>query len=160
MNRKRNKTVHLVLLVMTAVLLLVLTLAMVTATDRRTGKRVVIEASETINDNLIVSATTVTINGRVIGDVVTRAQTVKINGVIKGDLFAVSGGVVVNGTVTHNVFVTAVIIRLGPQARIGNNLWGSGARIETLPGSQIDGSLFFGGGQALLAGTIASGLFG
>lgn len=154
MNRKRSKTVHLALLVMTAVLLFVLTPAMATATDRRTGERVVIEASETINDNLIVSATTVTINGRVIGDVVTRAQTVEINGVIEGDLFAVGGGAVVNGTVTHNVFVTAVIIRLGPQARIGNNLWGSGASIETLPGSQIDGSLFFGGGQALLAGTI------
>lgn len=58
MNRKRSKTVHLALLVTTAVLLFVLTPAMVTATDRCTGERVVIEASETINDNVISSGCT------------------------------------------------------------------------------------------------------
>ena len=155
MNLKRSRTVHpALLLAMAVALLLVLTPSTVAAVDRRTGEQVVIDASETITDDLIVTAATVTINGRVIGDVVTMAQTVEINGVIEGDLFALCGGVVVNGTVTDDVLVGAAIIRLDPQARIGNNLWGSGASIETLPGSQIDGSLFFVGGQALLAGTV------
>jgi len=155
MNLKRSRTVHpALLLAMAVALLLVLTPSTVAAIDRRTGEQVVIDASETITDDLIVTATTVTVNGRVIGDVVTMAQTVEINGVIEGDLLALGGGVVVNGTVTDDVLVGAAIIRLDPQARIGNNLWGSGASIEMLPGSQIDGSLFFVGGQALLAGTV------
>jgi cytoskeletal protein CcmA (bactofilin family) len=154
MNLKQSRTNRLVLLAMAAVFLLVLTPSTVAAIDRRTGEQVVIDTGETITDNLIVTATTVTINGRVIGDVVTMAQAVEINGVIEGDLFALGGGVVVNGTVTDDVLVGAAIIRLDPQARIGNNLWGSGASIEMLPGSQIDGSLFFIGGQALLAGTV------
>ncbi|MBO9326527.1 MAG: hypothetical protein J7463_14485 [Roseiflexus sp.] len=48
MNRKRSRTNRLVLLAMAAVLLLVLTPSTVAAVDRRTGERVVIDASETI----------------------------------------------------------------------------------------------------------------
>jgi hypothetical protein len=77
MNLKQSRTNRLVLLAMAAVFLLVLTPSTVAAIDRRTGEQVVIDTGETITDNLIVTATTVTINGRVIGDVVTMAQPLK-----------------------------------------------------------------------------------
>ena len=63
MNRKRSRTVHpALLLAMAVALLLVLTPSTVAAIDRRTGEQVVIDASETITDDLIVTAATVTIN--------------------------------------------------------------------------------------------------
>ncbi len=142
------------LLAMVAMLILALTPASVAAIDRRSGERVVIDASETIPDDLLVTAATVIINGRVVGDVVAMAQTIEINGVIEGDLLAMGGGVVLNGTVADDVRVAAGIVRLDPQARIGDTLLGIGASIEMLPGSVMGGSLIFGGGQALLSGTV------
>lgn len=142
------------LLAMAAALVLALAPASVAAIDRRSGERVVIDASETISDDLLVTAATVIINGRVVGDVVAMAQTIEINGVIEGDLLAMGGGVVLNGTVADDVRVAAGIVRLDPQARIGDTLLGIGASIEMLPGSVMGGSLIFGGGQALLSGTV------
>lgn len=142
------------LLAIVAVLTLALTPASVAAIDRRSGDRVVIGANETITDDLLVTATTVIIDGRVVGDVVAMAQTIEINGVIEGDLLAVGGGVIVNGTVSDDVRVAAAIVRLDPQARVSDTLLGTGASIEMLPGSVMGGSLIFGGGQALLSGNI------
>lgn len=142
------------LLAIVAVLVLALAPASVAAIDRRSGERIVIDASETIPDDLLVTAATVIINGRVVGDVVAMAQTIEINGVIEGDLLAIGGGVVLNGTVTDDARVAAAIVRLDPQARVGDTLLGTGASIEMLPGSVMGGSLIFGGGQALLSGNV------
>jgi hypothetical protein len=155
MSMNWSKTRRLaMLLAIVVVLVLALTPASVAAVDRRAGERVVIGANETITDDLLVTATTVIIDGRVVGDVVAMAQTIEINGVIEGDLLAIGGGVVLNGTVTDDVRVAAAIVRLDPQARIGDALLGAGASIEMLSGSMMGGSLIFGGGQALLSGRI------
>ncbi|MFQ3683547.1 bactofilin family protein [Roseiflexus sp.] len=151
----RSKTRRLaMLLAIVALLVLALAPASVAAVDRRSGDRVVIGANETITGDLLVTAATVIIDGRVVGDVVAVAQTIEINGVIEGDLLAGGGGVILNGTVTDDVRVAAAIVRLDPQARIGDTLLGTGASIEMLPGSVMGGSLIFGGMQALLSGRI------
>lgn len=151
----RSKTHRLaILLAIVPILVLALVPAGVAAVDRRSGDRVVIGANETVTGDLLVTATTVVIDGRVVGDVVALAQTIEINGVIEGDLLAGSGGIILNGTVTDDARVAAAIVRLDPQARIGDTLLGIGASIEMLPDSVIGGSLIFGGDQALLSGRI------
>ncbi|MDW8234439.1 MAG: polymer-forming cytoskeletal protein, partial [Roseiflexaceae bacterium] len=110
MNLSKTRRLAMLLAVV-AVLVLALAPASVAAIDRRSGERIVIDASETIPDDLLVTAATVIINGRVVGDVVAMAQTIEINGVIEGDLLAIGGGVVLNGTVTDDVRVAAAIVR-------------------------------------------------
>ncbi|MGB9755065.1 hypothetical protein [Roseiflexus castenholzii] len=141
-------------LTMAVLLVLALAPARVAAVDRRSGDRVVIGANEIIADDLLVTATTLIIDGRVVGDVVAMAQTIEINGVIEGDLLSVGGGVVLNGTVTDDARVAAGIVRFDPQARVGDTLLGTGASVEMLPGSTLGGSLIFIGGQALLSGNV------
>lgn len=146
------------LLAVLAVLMFALAPAPAAAVDRRSGDRVVIGANETITDDLIVTAGTVVIDGRVVGDVVAMGQTIEINGTVEGDVFAVGGGVTLAGTVTDDMRVAAAVVRLGSGARIGDDLLATGASLETLAGSEVRGALIFGGGQALLAGGVGEDL--
>jgi hypothetical protein len=56
------------------------------AADIRTGERVVIAADEVIDDDLIVSAQFVEVNGTVTGDVVATGTVVVINGAVEGSV--------------------------------------------------------------------------
>ncbi len=147
-----------VLLATLVVLLVALAPAPAAAVDRRSGDRVVIGANEIITDDLLVTAGTVVIDGRVVGDVVAMGQTIEINGTVEGDVFAAGGGVTLAGTVTDDMRVAAAVVRLGSGARIGDDLLATGASLETLPGSEVRGALIFGGGQALLAGGVGEDL--
>jgi cytoskeletal protein CcmA (bactofilin family) len=64
---------------------------------------VTIGAQEVINDDLYLSAETVTIDGTVKGDAVVAATQITLNGTVEGDLIAVGRIITVNGTVNDDV---------------------------------------------------------
>lgn len=113
-----------------------------------------------VNDDLYAAASTVTIDGRVMGDVVVAGQTVVVNGTIEGNLIAAGQTIVVNGTVRDSARLAGQAVQINGQARIGRDLMFAGYSLETRPGSAIARDLGFGGYQALLAGQIARNVRG
>jgi cytoskeletal protein CcmA (bactofilin family) len=144
------------------VLVALLALTIVTparAFEARTGEDVVIAAGEVVEDDLYVSAATFTLDGTVKGDLVVAAQTITINGTIEGDLMAAGQAVIINGTVMDDARIAGATLFVGEGASIGDDLLAGGYSLETRSGSQVGGSLGFGGGQALLAGNVAHNVF-
>lgn len=125
----------------------------------RSGQDVVIPASETINDDLYVTASSFTLDGTVKGDVIVFAQTITINGRVEGSLIAAGQTIVVNGVVKGSARIAGAALYLGSSATLGNDLVAAGASLETRGGSQIGRDLVFGGGQALLGGDAARNAF-
>jgi uncharacterized protein (DUF342 family) len=65
----------------------------------RSGREVVIPATETVRGDLIASGGTVRIEGRVDGDLVASGGQVTVAGTITGDLLAAAGSTTISGTV-------------------------------------------------------------
>ncbi len=120
----------------------------------RSDENIIIAADETIEDDLYMAATTVTLNGTVLGDIVTVGQHITINGKVEGDVIAAGQTITINGEVTDDVRITGAALTLGPEAIVGDDVLSSGYSLETKLGSTVNGTLNFGGGQALLAGDV------
>jgi cytoskeletal protein CcmA (bactofilin family) len=138
-------------------LLILLTLTFVTpafAFDGRSGDKVVIPASESINDDLYVGANEFTLDGTVNGDVIAFAQMVTINGTVNGDLMTAGQTVVVNGTVTGDIRMAGSVLFLGEKAGIGGDVVSAGYSLEVRKGSGVGRDLVYAGGQILLAGNV------
>lgn len=148
-------------LVMSAMLLAVLALSIATpaaAFDGRGGDAVTIGPSETINDDLYIGASTLTLDGTVNGDVLAAGETLTINGTVNGDVIAAGQTVIVNGTVTGSVRLAGAVLFIGEKAKIGKDVVGAGASLETRQGSQVGRDTVFFGGQTLLSGEITRNL--
>lgn len=139
--------------------LLLLSATTVYALDIRGGDRIEIGEGEVIEDDLVIGAETIVINGTVRGDVIFGATTLILNGTIEGDLMGGGSEVQINGTVTDDVRLGAAAVRVGPGATIGDDMMMGGYSLETGSDSTIGGQLYFGGGQALLTGAVAQDLF-
>lgn len=89
---------------------------------RRDDNMVTIDASETIDDTLIVAG-----------------ETVVVDGTVKGDLVALGGRVVINGSVGGNLITFGEAITV--HGRVGGFLMGAGSSIE-LVDAVVDGDLW------------------
>jgi hypothetical protein len=134
--------------------LIALIAAPVYAAEPRGGDQVVVARGEVIDDDLYVTANTVTIDGTIKGDLVAIANQVVVNGTIEGDLLAAGQGVLINGAVGDDVRAGGQAIKLGPGARVGGDLVIGGLSLETQPSSVVKGDLLVGAYQALLGGEI------
>ena len=135
-----------------------------------------IPADQVINDDLIISASNVIIDGTVNGDAIIAGETVTINGTINGNL-ATNAGLVeinghingsvagagqrltVNGAIDGSLYFAGVELILNPTAQIRRNILVAGFSIHTLPGSSV-GTDFHGTAyQAVFEGTIGRDVF-
>lgn len=143
---------------------LLLTLALfagpATAVEFRAGDTLVIGADEVIADDLYVTGGTVTVEGRVEGDLIAAAREIRMNGEVTGDLIAAGQAVVVDGDVGDDVRMAGMGLQLGSDAAVADDVIAAGFSLEGRPGSFIGGSLLYSGFQALLAGAIAESLMG
>lgn len=151
---RKVQSKRLLIVITMALLMGLLAVVPARAADTRSGQDVVIAASEVINDNLYVSANTVTIDGTVKGDLTAIAQRITINGTVEGDVLSASQSAVVNGTVGGDMRSVGEAIMLGPGARVGGDLAVGAASLENQAGSTVGGDLLIGAYQALLAGDI------
>lgn len=144
-------------LLASTILLAVLALSIVTpvaAFDGRGGEDIVIAKDEVVNDDLYVGASTFTLEGTVKGDVLASGGTITINGTVDGDVMAAGQTVIINGTVTGSVRMAGAALFIGETAKIGGDVVGAGASLETRKGSSVGQDAVIFGGQALLAGDI------
>jgi len=125
------------------------------AFDGRAGQDVIVPAGQTVNDDLYLAGSTITVDGTVNGDVFAVGQTIMINGVVNGNLFAASQTVMVNGKVIDSVRIGGAALLLGDQAAVGRDVLALGGSYESRPGASVGRDALFLGGQARLAGVMA-----
>ena len=115
---------------------------------------VVIPAHEVIDDDLVVWASYVRVEGVVKGDLVVFGSEVVVEGIVEGDVIAAGKTVYLNGSVSDDARVLAYAVALGEQARVGDDLFDLSYSLEARPGSSIGGSLYAASRQLLLAGQV------
>ena len=138
-------------------LFIMLTITMVSpayAFDGRSGDKIVVQAGDTINDDLYVGANKFVLDGTVNGDVVAFAKTVTVDGTVNGDLMTAAQTVVVNGTVTGDIRMAGSVLFVGEKARIGGDIVGAGYSLEVRKGSTVGRDVVYAGGQILLGADV------
>lgn len=124
------------------------------AFDGRGGDKVVIAASEVVNDDLYVGANEFILEGTVNGDVISAGQTLTINGTVNGNLIAGGQTIVINGTVTGDVLAGGSVLYFGDHAKVGGDVVGAGYSIELRQGGAIGRDAVMAAGQILLASDV------
>jgi hypothetical protein len=124
------------------------------AIEFRAGQNVTIAADEIVDDDLYVTGEVVRIDGLVRGDVFAAGREISFSGAALGDLTAAGQSIVVAGSIADDVRMAGMALRIDREAAIGDDLIASGLSLDALPGSVVDGSVVFNGGQARLAGDV------
>ncbi len=116
-----------------------------------TANDVVMEG--TVNGSLIAAGNTVTINGTVKSDVIAVGRFVVIDqkAVIEGNLFTGASTVAVRGKVVGTVFSGAGAFTLDSSASIGRNLFYGGFDLTARSGSMISRDLYAAAYQTILS---------
>ena len=131
----------------------------------------VILAGTTVDDDVVLAATRVSMDGTVNGTLIAAGQNIVINGTIHGDALAFgqeitigekavidgnlfAGGALVNvrGKISGTIFGGAAALVLDGPGSVGRNLFFGGYDLETKTGAKIGRDLAAAGYQANLAG--------
>jgi cytoskeletal protein CcmA (bactofilin family) len=113
-----------------------------------------LEKGETIEDDLLLAAGRVVVDGVVKGDLYATANTIVLNGVVEGSVFFAAQTIEVNGTIKGSLYGTSQSMTLGEAAQIKRNLFYAGFAFHSKPGSQVGKDALMVGYQAVLDGQI------
>lgn len=75
--------------------------------------------------------------GETARDVVCIGCSIRVLGKVAGDAVAVGGSLAIEGTVEGDAVAVAGVLRLGPNARVGEDAVAAGGRLERAPGAQV-----------------------
>lgn len=120
---------------------------------------VTIKAGEVIEDDLIVFANELILDGTVKGDLIFFVTKATLNGVVEGDLMGGGQEIFLNGTFNDDVRVGGNVITIGEAAQVEDDFMAGGYSLESVAGSLVQGDMFFGGVQSRLAGDMAGNLY-
>lgn len=146
----------------------------VAAAATRSGGTVVVEADETIDDDLEAFGGTVVVRGTVTGDLEAFGGTVVVEGTVDGDVQATGGTVQVLGTVGGDVSAAGGSVDVAEGAEIGGSLEAgagsvavdgivrgdarlSGESVSLGDTAQIDGNLVYDGDLSQAEGAAVAG---
>jgi len=118
------------------------------------GEEVIIGPDEVIEDDLYVGAETINIEGTIKGDLIAVGGEIIVNGTVEGDFWGAAGYITINGEVQDDVRIAGGTLTFGPNAQIADDVLAAGYSLDAAAGSTIEGSLFWGGYQAKLAGEV------
>ena len=128
------------------------------AADIRTGDRVVIAADETIDDDLIVSANIIEVNGTITGDLIPAGQQIVVRGTVGGSA-ALAGQVIdVSGQIDGSLYAGGYALRLLDGAVVGRNLYFGGFSATTAADSRVERNAYVGASQLRHEGAIGGDL--
>jgi len=130
-------------------------------------------ADEVIDDDLLISAENVMVDGTVNGMVIAAGNIVVINGTVNGDVIAVGSVISVteNAQISGNLFSGASIINVAGEidgsvaggstalnvregANIGRNIYYGGFGLELEPGTTVGSDVRVGAYQVVLDGSV------
>jgi cytoskeletal protein CcmA (bactofilin family) len=116
----------------------------------------VISAGQTIENDLIVTAEIVRIEGTVQGDLVAAARLIEISGTVTGDVLAFAEEIDVTGTVGGNVRTGSRSLDI--EGLVERNVTAAGEILRVGPGAQVRGSFTAAAREAILAAPIGRDL--
>lgn len=122
------------------------------------GKNYSLPASITLDGNLYIGATTVTMYGTVTGDAVLAGGTVHIPGSIQGDVAAAGGTLDITGTVGGDVRIMGGTLTL--DATVPGDVVIAGGDVQIFEGSVINGDVLVAGGTVDIRGTVKGRITG
>lgn len=110
----------------------------------------------TLNGMLIAAGQTITINGTVHGDALLIGETVHISNsaLIDGNLFTTAASIQMDGQVKGSVFAAGASAEFKENAQVGRNLYYGGFSLTTKSGSAVNTDMFLGVYQAILNGSV------
>ena len=118
----------------------------------------IVEASETIDDTLLIAASTVRIEGHVTGTVVAAAQSIEVLGRIDGNLIAAAQNISISGSVGELLIGTSSSLDV-EGAKIGGDIIYAGERISIDDDSEVGGNGVVAGARMALDGDLAKDLY-
>jgi cytoskeletal protein CcmA (bactofilin family) len=124
----------------------------------RSGREVTIPAGETVQGDLIASAGTVRVDGRVDGDLVASGGQVIVAGTVTGDALVGAGTTTVSGEVGGDLRAGAGQARI--EGRVGEDVLLGAGQATVTSGARIGGDLIFGAGRMLMDGAVAGNVLG
>jgi cytoskeletal protein CcmA (bactofilin family) len=124
---------------------------------RRSKGVVVIPASETIDDTLLVAGDTVLIEGTVTGDVVAAGNVVDISGAVGGNLVTFAETVRVSGDVGGTLFGASSTYSLRASS-VGGDLWLGGETIAVDGDVRVNRNATFAGESVSVAAQVGKDL--
>ena len=128
------------------------------AADVRRGRSVLIPAGESVHNDLIVSGSSVRIDGTVDGDLIAFTGILTVTGHVTGDVIAFAGETLVNGNVDGNVRVVSRSMIL--QGSIGKNVSAIARSIDMASKASVGGGMIVIGAEADLDGKMQRDLLG
>lgn len=124
---------------------------------RRSDNMVTIEATETIDDTLIIAGDTVLIDGTINGDLIALGRRVIVSGSVGGNLIAFAEAVTVRGQVDGFVLGVASSLEFS-DAIVKGDLWGAAAVVSISRESRIGRNAIIATETALIAGDVGRDL--
>jgi hypothetical protein len=140
------------------IFLLSLTAVPVLAFDTRSGTNVTIGSGETVNGDVYLFGTNITIEGTVNGDVFAAGQTIRINGTINGGVSLAGQTVTLNGKISNGARVAGQTISVG--ANIGRDLVMAGSDIEINNSAVIGKDVNSVSSSAIIKGKVTGNVSG
>jgi predicted anti-sigma-YlaC factor YlaD len=122
------------------------------ALDRRHGEFVTVPASETVDDTLMATGSTVRIEGVINGDLLVFARTVEVRGTIKGDLVSFAKRIVVSGTVEGRIYDFSQSFDLDGQ--VGHSLYGVAQALRVNDHGHVGEGIMAAAGDISLDGDV------
>lgn len=113
---------------------------------------------QVVDGDFYTAAEKVSLSGKINGDAHIAAGTVTSNGEIAQDLFVVGGTVQVHASVTDDVRIVGGEVTIAEH--VGGDVFVLGGVLTVLSGAEIEGDVFFYGGEAELNGSIGGSVYG
>lgn len=130
------------------------------AVESRSGDQVIVGPDEVVDDDLYATANEVVVEGTIRGDLVAFGQSVTVDGTVEGDLIAAGQSVEIGGEVDDDARIAGQALLLSEGASVGDDLIAAAYSLQNEPESNVGGTLWYAGYQALLAGTVGEDLAG
>ena len=118
----------------------------------------IVEATETIDDTLLIAASTVRIEGHVTGTVVAAAQSIEVLGRIDGNLIAAAQNISLSGSVGQLLIGTSSSLDV-EGAQIGGDIIYAGERLAIDDESKVEGNGVIAGARMAMDGELAKDLY-
>jgi cytoskeletal protein CcmA (bactofilin family) len=145
----------LLLILVTLVFVKPVSAKVITATD----DSVTIAKDEIVDDDLFITADTLTIEGTVNGDLYAAAGTITFSGTVNGDLLAAGGMVNVSGNIQDDLRLAGGNINV-ENATVGDSLTTFGGNVTLGENTSVGGNLIFGAGNFTSQAPISRGVLG
>ena len=130
------------------------------AVESQSGDQVIIGPDEVVDDDLYATANEIVVEGTVRGDLVAFGRSVTVDGTVEGDLIGAGQSVEIGGEVDDDVRIAGQALLLREDASVGDDLIAAAYSLQNEPESNVGGTLWYAGYQALLAGTVGEDLAG